>query len=939
MEPNAIVGSTGSNANEGDQADERMARAVEIVEREISFANDRQKSVDEGVVLSEHEDLAPELREVLQAARLIGSVLRHRANDSTDVVQHISTDAFVERAPRAAASELSPGKILLDRYRVIRLVGQGGMGQVYQADDFKLGQTVAIKFLPEWLIRDRLAVERFHAEVRIARSLAHPNVCRVYDLIEVDGQYFMTMEFIEGENLAQLIARVGCPTPEEAMRYARQLCSGLAEAHRQGVIHRDIKPSNVMVDKRGNVRIMDFGLAVEQLENEDGVRPAGTLEYMAPEQLRGNEPSVQSDLYSLGLVLYELFAGGRNVHHQSVLLRNLLQPATNIAPVELPSHVPAGIAIAIRGCLAAEPTKRPISATTLLASFPETDMSDFTKTVDMPQPELIAVAEMISPLSARFACVLFCVFLLGLAGTAVTAKYFRIFHRAGLTNSPEELQSTARQLLVDLNFPLHSGSNRGFGFAYASEKDHYNFATADRSIFFWYRQSPRSLMPSSFDVGRGFRPHVSPHDPALEDVGDVKIEYWPDGTLRTFECVPGNNCRLPYDETVAVMFELARLDQQNFEADQKDDDPFERTWNRVRGDGRESSVCTRQLSGQLAKFATVRKQEFVNSIGPQPEHAGVLDLSVPFVLLFAGLYGVRRNLRRGHADTLGAWRLVSITFLCSILSWLLFSNHQPLSSEVRILRLELANACLWSALTWILYVALEPLIRRNAPDKLLSWNRLVRGRFSDPVVGRDVLIGLTIAVVAVPLLSAVNDATRNLLGLHAVFSTPSFELYPLLNWWMVFPVLSHALPNAIYSGLAIMLLPELVRTVVRSRWLATLVVILFLTTANYLRFGDGTTWMFCYQLIWSCVFVGTTLLFGLVTGATAILTLHLIYYIPTTLDANSWYFPNSIAGLSLLLVLGVYSFWASLPQRSSTRKFRSGRNGADWIVDSIEPKG
>ena len=184
------------------------------------------------------------------------------------------------------------------------------MGVVYRADDLKLGQPVALKFLPPEFAEDPVRRERFFAEVRIARQVSHPNVCRVYDVGEIDGQHYLSMEYVDGEDLASLLRRIGRLPNDKALEIARQLCAGLAAAHERGVLHRDLKPSNIMLDGRGRARITDFGLAAAAGESVEG-EVAGTPAYMAPEQLAGQPASVRSDLYALGLVLYELWTGRR----------------------------------------------------------------------------------------------------------------------------------------------------------------------------------------------------------------------------------------------------------------------------------------------------------------------------------------------------------------------------------------------------------------------------------------------------------------------------------------------------------------------------------------------------------------------------------------------------------------------------------------------------
>jgi serine/threonine protein kinase len=204
-----------------------------------------------------------------------------------------------------------PGTLLGGRYRILTLLGRGGMGEVYRATDLTLGQSVALKFLPEEASRNQRLLERFHGEVRVARLVSHPNVCRVYDIGEIEGMPFISMEYVDGEDLASLLTRIGRLPADKAVETARKLCAGLAAAHDRGVIHRDLKPQNIMMNKRGEVVIMDFGLAAIAGELTGAETRNGTPAYMSPEQLKGTGVTSKSDLYALGLVLYELFTGKR----------------------------------------------------------------------------------------------------------------------------------------------------------------------------------------------------------------------------------------------------------------------------------------------------------------------------------------------------------------------------------------------------------------------------------------------------------------------------------------------------------------------------------------------------------------------------------------------------------------------------------------------------
>src|SRR6266496_3585767 len=180
----------------------------------------------------------------------------------------------------------APGTLLAGRFRIVSPLGRGGMGEVYRADDLKLGQTVALKLLPDHLVQDPARLAQFHNEVRVARTISHRNVCRTYDIGDADGRPFLTMEYVDGEDLASLLRRIGRFPQDKAIEVARQLCAGLAAAHERGVLHRDLKPANVMIDGDGHVRITDFGLAIA--EGDAAAVHAGTPQYMAPEQLVGD---------------------------------------------------------------------------------------------------------------------------------------------------------------------------------------------------------------------------------------------------------------------------------------------------------------------------------------------------------------------------------------------------------------------------------------------------------------------------------------------------------------------------------------------------------------------------------------------------------------------------------------------------------------------------
>ena len=272
-------------------------------------------------------------------------------------------------APGAvAATQFAPGQRFGDRYTIVEEVGAGGMGHVYKAIDRNLGKTVALKLVRPAAAGQGLARERFRRELALAQAVTHPNVCRVHDLGEVEGALYISMEFVEGQTLDDLIQSVGHLSAKQTVALGRQICAGLQAIHERGIVHRDLKPGNIMVDRSGHAILMDFGLAFHQ--GTDRLTGAGsvlgTLAYLSPEQARGRTTDHRSDLYGVGLILFEMLTGKHPPGDESsvpLALRDADERCP--APSRLVSDIPAALDTIVLRCVEREPERRFPSAADL----------------------------------------------------------------------------------------------------------------------------------------------------------------------------------------------------------------------------------------------------------------------------------------------------------------------------------------------------------------------------------------------------------------------------------------------------------------------------------------------------------------------------------------------------------------------------------------------
>jgi serine/threonine-protein kinase len=834
----------------------------------------------------------------------------------------------------AAQARFVPGAVLAGRYRVAGLLGRGGMGEVYRADDLRLGQAVALKFLPESLQHDPDRLERFFNGVRMARQVTHPAVCRVHDVGEAEGQQFLTMEFVDGEDLASLQRRIGRLPPDKALQIARQLCAGLGAAHEKGVLHRDLKPENVMLDGRGMARITDFDLA----QAADAVDPAdvrsGTPAYMSPEQLEGREVTARSDIYALGLVLYELFTGRRPFAGRtfSELRRARQEPPP--PPSTFVESIDPAVEQAILRCLEADPARRPASVPAVAAALPGGDpLAAALAAGQTPSPELVAASGRTEGLTAPLAWAALATVALGVALAPVVNARFQLFRRVPFEKPPAALEDRARDLLARMGH-ADPAADSAVGFAVDAEYVQQVEAT-DRSphrwdslsigeppvLLFWYRQSPRSLVSTS-PFGR-----VSSQNPALAVSGMAGVRLDMRGRLAEFYSIPPQVAEAAPAATPdwRPLFAEAGLDMARFQATSPQwTPPFfcdtRAAWlgSYAHRPGVPVRVEAAGYGGRPVYFIIVapwtrpeRMRAFQFRPGQQAASTIGLVLLLSMIAAAAGL--ARRNVRLGRGDRRGALRLAAYGFVAAVVFWALQADHvAELRPEVGLIVTGVALCLLIAAVIWLLYLALEPYARRRWPASLVAWTRLLSGRLADPLVGRDILIGAAAGVVvAVVIPLALTVSIR--FGEPAL--RPSWDaLDTFLGLRMLASYAIGVQLQAAASGIILFLLLLILRLLLRREWLAVVVLLAFLSLQAALSMQ--TAWWVVVLLEGAAV--GLLLVVLVRFGLLAMIAFQYVVALlglPLTTELGSWRATPTLFVAALVLALAVHGFRAALAGR------------------------
>ena len=837
------------------------------------------------------------------------------------------------RPPSTASLEggrFAPGAMLGGRYRIVELLGQGGMGEVYRAEDLLLAQRVALKFLPEALATDPERMERLLAEVRLARQVSHPNVCRVYDVGEADGHRFFSMELVEGDDLSTLLRQVGRFSGERALAIARQLCAGLAAAHDKGVVHRDLKPGNVLVDRAGKVHIADFGLALAGTAR-GAEALAGSPGYMAPEQLAGREATPRSDIFALGVLLYELFTGKRAYRADSFAeLRRLVEESQPPRPSEVVADVDPIVERVILRCLERDPELRPTSALSVAAALPGGDpLAAALAAGETPSPEMVAAAGGVGALEPSRALALVGVTAFLIIAAACTTALTHVSRFVPVDRPPAYLDQRARDVLADLGHRT-TVQDAAAGWSLTPPAaissavptgDLMHGLSSGRLPVLrrFYRESPRDFRPQvGFSVVRRFEP-----EPTI--AGEAQVELDTHGRLLGLVVVgpdrePAPEPGQPGEPRWEALFAAAGLPLAAFRPVPPEWSPYSPAWDRRAAwvgappdlAGAEVRIEAAAYRGKPVSFRMIwpwflGRDERAAAIG---ERLAETLNALLWLLLVTGTLIAWRNVRSGRGDRRGAWRIAVWFFAAHSVVWAGYANHaHSVAGEWFILQRDLGYNLFYAGLLWVGYMAVEPYVRREWPETLIGWSRLLTARFADPRVGRDVLAGMALGAALCPigwLIYAVPfwRAGRPLLPRSGFSDDFGFDLLDKLV-------------HAVLSSLLLLFVLLALLLVLRRRWLAVTALIGLVTLLIHGQLGRDDWLALLPSALFAVLVVLGLTRFGLVALVAGTFVQEVIAETPWTLASGAWYAWQTWASIAILAALLVYGWRSATAGRAS----------------------
>ena len=805
--------------------------------------------------------------------------------------------------------DLESGAVLAGRYRITALLGRGGMGEVYRAHDLELREDVAIKFLPRAYASNPALRARFVNEVRIARQITHPSVCRVHDIGEADGRHFLSMELIDGEDLSSLLRRIGRLPQEKALELAQQLCAGLAALHARGVLHRDLKPSNVMIDGEGRLKLADFGLAAVEAELRPEDMRDGTPAYMAPEQAAGKEVTVKSDIFALGLVLYELIAG-RHAFASGSDATGKPRFDRSSTPASIATHVrglPHELDDVIRACIDPDSAARPSSVLAVAAALPGGDpVAAAIAAGRAPSVEAVAGSKLVGTLPAWLAYGIAAFIAVSMVAFAAMENRSSVLG-AYSQMSVDVLRHRAREVLEAAGHTHARGDE-----VVALDIDRQFLAAQTEGeiegdagpLRFVYRQSAENLI--------SLGPGVTVQDPPLLDRGGARVSLDGRGRLLALTIVPPAQAPQAAPCDFDPLLRLVGLDPDALVEVEPVSTPRvyadeRRAWTgHIADAGIDVTVEAAALGGRPVWLVVHPPWDPLAQAAGVPTDAGAppkwteyvtTTLLIGFAILVIVL--ARRSILRGDADIRGATRVSLVVALFLVASIFLSGHHAGPTGELALFWWMVREAAMLGGLAFLCYVIVEPYARRYLPHAMVGWTRLVRGRWRDPLVARDVLVGVAISFALFWVEAAgqtfAPDPTRMLAPLQ-----------PLLGARHAFAVAAVAAWASVLGILQLFVMYLVVLVIARGRHRVGMIVFFVLWTAMDIsnRGVPSDTLdlvgVLAVVFLVAVILVVTITRFGLLATAAMQCAVHLVLRLPVTLDFDAWYAPySSIAFIAI----------------------------------------
>jgi serine/threonine-protein kinase len=887
----------------------------------------------------------PDLREAVEKLLQFHS----ETNSPSDKLEKTKTDS-------ESAGNYPSGTLFANRFLIVSLIGTGGMGKVYRAEDKLLGQTVALKFLPKYLSSNPELLSRLHHEVRIAREITHHKVCRIFDIAESDGVHFISMEYISGENLKSLLHRIGRIPADKALEISLQLCAGLSAVHAQGILHRDLKPANVMLDENGQVKLTDFGLACKTESVSKRDISAGTPAYMSPEQVIGKEVTVRSDIYSLGLILYEIFNGKPAYSAQSPA--ELIQQKTGasiIPPFDDTLHIDPAIQEIICRCLDRNPEDRPDSVLSVSSALSGEDiLSAALRSGILPTPELVASAEQSDKKQSPSTMLYLAAIIPLLLATIYLTPWVHPIVQVSSVKSPEVLTEKARTVIERWQ-PEFRPKDFAYGFLdnlrveflglQSNDTTHSDYSYApvnDVPIEFWYRAGRKPLVPSDSINDLFFGEQIKPYDPTPNQQGIVNLVLDMQGNLLGFEAKvssPADAGFLSPSVNWSEWFRFSGLDMNFFREAQPKYFPRISADRRYAWKGKRESNSDEEITveastyhGQLVFWVICRTNPKVSpssaAIFHDPElrrtFISIFREILVCILIFMSLLMLRINLLKKRSDPQGAFTLALFIFVVRMIIWILQTHFaSDLVTELHRFALATIGALIEATLVCLFYLALEPYVRQFWPHAIISWSRLMQGKFRDPLVGNNILLGSLLGIF-LALLFRLDRVITFFVGLpvREAVRRSSFFTNLLGSRYGIASCLN-SLCDAIYEGIFLLLIVVLMRAIIRRSRLAGIAAVLCIaplfvpsgshSLISWIVIGIGCVGTAVWMLIRS----------GLVSVITGIFLCLLLLRFPLTLSRSIWYADSSFLALSITVGIIVLGFGLSQTKTKRTHNILS----------------